>query len=197
MKKLTLVERDFKLRFGVKFCLLTIIGMLVITCFVLLSISESLGGSYRSAIYTIYNLKINIFPLLFSSFYSILILVVVTAAIAVISVFFSHKIAGPMVHLERSLETIASGDLTYRSKLRQGDQLLPISEGINSMVRSLNHRARSLKDAIGEIKRCEETLGSLYSQEDPDDVMIREALSGLKAGVADLKRLASGFKPKA
>ena len=197
MKNLTLIERDFKLRFGVKFCLLTIIGMLALTFFVFFCTSESLGGSYRSAIYTIYNLKINIFPLLFSSFYSISILVVVTAAIAVISVFFSHKMAGPMVHLERSLETIGAGDLTYSSKLRQGDQLLPISEGINSMVRSLNHRARSLKDALEEIKRREEALGRLYSQEDPDDAMVREALSALRAGVADLKRSIAGFKPKA
>jgi methyl-accepting chemotaxis protein len=197
MKGLTLVERDFKLRFGVKFCLLTIIGMLAITLFLFFATSESLGGSYRSAIYTIYNLKINIFPLLFSSFYSILILVVVTAAIAVISIFFSHRMAGPMVHLERSLEVIGSGDLTYSSKLRKGDQLLPISEEINSMVKSLNHKVRGSKDALLEIKRCEEALGRLCSQEDPDDARVREALSGLKASVADFKRLTSGFKPKA
>ena len=194
MKNLTLVERDFKLRFGVKFCLLTIIGMLALTLFVFFVTSESLGGSYRNAIFTIYKLKVNIFPLLFSSFYSILILVVVTAAIAVISTLFSHKMAGPMIHLERSLEIIGSGDLTFSSKLRKGDQLMAISEEMNSMVKSLNHKVRGSKDALLEIKRHEEALKDLCSKERPDASRVREAFGALKVSVADLKRSTSGFK---
>ncbi len=197
MKGSTLVERDFKLKFGLKFCLFTIVGMLVLSIFVFFVTSESLGGSYRSAIYTIYKLKVNIFPLLFASFYSILILVVITAAIAVISVFFSHKMAGPMVHLERSLEIIGSGDLTRETSLREGDQLLPIADEINSMVRSLNHRARSSRDALLEIKRWTQVLSGLLSEESPDEPRVQEALRGLKTGVAEFKKSTSGLKLKA
>ncbi len=194
MKNLTLIEKDFKLRFGVKFCLLTIISMLAITLFVFFVTSESLDGSYRNAIVTIYKLKINIFPLLFSSFYSIVILVVITAAIAVISTLFSHKMAGPMVHLEKGLEVIGSGDLTYSSKLRKGDQLMPISEEMNSMVRSLNHKVRNSKEALEKVKRHEEALKSLCLEARPDASCVREALNVLKASMADFKRSTSGFK---
>jgi methyl-accepting chemotaxis protein len=197
MKGSTLVERDFKLKFGLKLCLFTIVGMLLLSLFVFFVTSESLGGSYRSAIYTIYKLKVNIFPLLFASFYSILILAVVTAAIAVISVFFSHKMAGPMVHLERSLEVIGSGDLTRDTKLREGDQLIPIADEINSMVRSLNHRARSSRDALLEIKRLTQDLSDLLNEETPDEPRVHEALRGLKAGVAEFKKSTSGLKLKA
>jgi methyl-accepting chemotaxis protein len=197
MKGSTLVERDFKLKFGLKFCLFTIVGMLSLSLFVFFVTSESLGGSYRSAIYTIYKLKINIFPLLFASFYSILILAVITAAIAVIAVLFSHKMAGPLVHIERSLEVIGSGDLTRETKLREGDQLLPIADEINSMVRSLNHRARSSRDALLEIKKWTPVLSDLLSQETPDEARVQEALRGLKAGVAGFKKSTAGLKLKA
>ncbi len=197
MKDSALVARDFKLKFGLKLCLFTVIGMLFLSLFVFFVTSESLGGSYRSAIYTIYKLKINIFPLLFASFYSILILAVVTAAIAVISVFFSHKMAGPMVHLEKSLEIIGSGDLTREARLREGDQLQPIAEEINSMVRSLNHRARSSRDALLEIKRWTQVLSGLLAQEGSDEPRIQEALRGLKTGMAEFKRSTAGLKLKA
>ena len=162
--------------------------------FVFFITSKNLGGSYRDAIFTIYKLKINIFPLLFSSFYSILILVVITVAIAVISTLFSHKMAGPMVHLEKGLEIIGSGDLTFSSKLREGDQLTAISEEMNLMVRSLNHKIRGSKGALEEIKRHEAALKDLFSQERPDASRLREALGALKASVADFKRSTSGFK---
>lgn len=194
MKNLTLIERDFKLRFGVKFCLLTIIGMLALTLFIFFVTSENLDGSYRNAIVTIYKLKINIFPLLFSSFYSIVILVVITAAMVVISTLFSHKMAGPMVHLEKGLEVIGSGDLTYSSRLRKGDQLTAISEEMNSMVRSLNHKVRSSREALEKVKRHEEALKSLCTQPGPDALRVREALNVLRASMADLKRSTSGFK---
>ena len=43
--------------------------------------------------------------------------------IAIISIFVSHKIAGPVYRLEESTKLIASGDLTHKVHLRQGDEL--------------------------------------------------------------------------
>src|SRR3989304_2114947 len=135
----TLVESDFKLQFGLKFCMLTIAGMLALPIFIFFATAESLGSTYRTAIYTIYNLKVHIFPLMFASFYSVFILAVVTVSIAVISVFFSHKIAGPIYRLEKTLDSVASGDLTVGAHLRTGDQLTVLADEVNAMVRPLKH----------------------------------------------------------
>ena len=124
MPQINLLERNFKLKFGLKLCLLTIAGMAAVTLLLYFYTASSLGGSYKEAIYTLYDLKIRIFPLIFASSYSILILAVVTISIAAISVLFSHKIAGPLFRVQRSLEEIGSGDLTVQTRFRGADQLI-------------------------------------------------------------------------
>jgi methyl-accepting chemotaxis protein len=196
MKTSTLVQRDFKLKFGLKLCMLTIAGMLALSIFIFFATAENLGGTYRSAIYTIYNLKVHIFPLMFASFYSIFILAVVTAAIAVIAVFFSHKIAGPIYRLEKTLDSIASGDLTASANLRSGDQLVELATEVNSMTRTLNHSIRGCGDSLREIKGCEERVLKLLEEEGPDPGELTEALASLKRGIEAYRLATYGFRVK-
>lgn len=189
-------EKTFKLRFGLKLCLLTIAGMLAVTIFLYFATSKSLGDSYGQAIYAIYDLKIRIFPLVFASFYTIFILAVVTCAIALISVLFSHKIAGPLYRIERNLEQIGSGDLTVDTAFRGNDQLTALAGEINGMVRSLNHLARSCGDAVADIKMCEDRLSSLLKEGEPPEKDIREAMEGLRRALEELKRAAGPIELK-
>ena len=59
MKRSALVERDFKLRFGLKLCLLIVVGMFALTAVLYLVTTKTLGASYGSAIYAIYALRIS------------------------------------------------------------------------------------------------------------------------------------------
>jgi len=160
-----LVERTFKLDFGLRLCLLTAAGMLAVTLFLYYATSKDLGESYGHAIYLINDLKIRIFPLFFASFYSIFILVVVTAAIAAISVLYSHRIAGPLFRIERNLDLIGGGDLTVNTRFRKTDQLFVLADELNAMVRSLNHTARATGDALERVKRCEERVAALLEDD--------------------------------
>ena len=196
MKSPSLVSRVFKLRFGLKFCLITIAGIIAAGEFLFFLTSKDLSGSYSQSVYTIYALKIKIFPLIFASFYSLAILGAVTAAIAVISVFFSHKIAGPLFRLERSMEAISKGDLTIGTVFRQNDQLTPLAEGINAMVRSLNHTARSCSDALSGIKKSEERLSLLLKTEPLPEKEIAQTLIEIKTGIDALKKASSSIKVK-
>ncbi len=194
MKNPGLVLRSFKLKFGLKLCLLTIAGVLAVTLSLYFLTSRSLGESYGSAIYTIYNLKINIFTLMFASFYSVFILAVVTAAIAVIAMLFSHKIAGPIYRIEKNLDVISSGDLTLNTRFRGNDQLVALADEINGMVRSLNHIVRTSADALEECRRREEMLALLLNKKDPPEQELLDALQALKRAVTELKKSASAVK---
>jgi methyl-accepting chemotaxis protein len=186
-----LFERFFRLKFGIKLCALTVAGVFTLTFVTYLLTSRSLGGTYAEAIYTIYDLKVRIFPLIFASFYSIFILALVTGAIAAISVFFSHKIAGPLYRLERSLELIGRGDLTVDTRFRGYDQLKALADDINGMVRSLNHLSRSCTDALGEVERGALHLSALLDEREPDFEAIVRAAAELDQGVVALKKAAS------
>ncbi|MFQ5735614.1 MAG: hypothetical protein ACE5GY_01980 [Thermodesulfobacteriota bacterium] len=194
MPKNRLLERDFKLKFGLKLCLLTIAGMAAVTLLLYSMTSRTLGGTYAEAIYTLYDLKIRIFPLIFASSYSIFILAVVTAAIAAISVLFSHKIAGPLFRVEKNLEVIGSGDLTVQTRFRGNDQLVALADEINEMSRSLNHTVRSTGDALALIEKGERTLRELLEDGGIERQEALAAAAELKAGVEEFKRALSTIK---
>lgn len=191
-----LFERAFKIRFGLKLCLLTLLGGAAVVLLLYLSLARSLGPSYGSAIYTIYELKIKIAPLIFASSYSVLILAVITAAIALISVLFSHRIAGPLYRVEKSLEAISSGDLTVNTRFRGLDQLTILGDDLNNMVRSLNHTSRSVMDAIEDIKAAEDRLRELLEIEGSHEGAIRAAAQDLRAGIDELKKALAHLKVK-
>lgn len=189
-----LVERTFKLEFGLRLCLLTAAGMLAVTLFLYYATSKDLGDSYGHAIYLINDLKIRIFPLFFASFYSVFILVVVTAAIAVISVLYSHRIAGPLFRIERNLDLIGSGDLTVNTRFRKTDQLFVLADELNAMVRSLNHTARKAGDSLDRVGRCEERVFALLEDDGCPEEALREAVFSLRMAIEELGAITSEVK---
>lgn len=189
-----LLERAFKIRFGLKLCLFTLLGGAAVLILLYLSLARSLGPSYGSAIYTIHELKIRIVPLIFASSYSIFMLAVVTGAIAVISVLFSHRIAGPLYRIERNLESIAAGDLTVNTRFRGLDQLTVLADDLNEMVRSLNHTSRSVIDALEEIRAAEDRLRALLDVDTPPPGDVKAAIEDLKRSVSTMNRALSHIK---
>ena len=196
IKKTGLFESDFKLKFGIKFCLLAIAGVLSFTLTLHLILDKSLEGSYANAIYTMSDLKIRIFPLIFAAFYSIFILGLITVALIVIALLYSHKIAGPIFRLEKNLEAIGWGDLTVNTKFRGNDQLMSLAEDVNTMVRSLNHTVRGGTDAFEAINRAHQRLSSVLERENPSEEDLRKELDVLKGAIAELKRLTEGVRIK-
>ncbi|MFQ5353570.1 MAG: hypothetical protein ACE5DR_01365, partial [Thermodesulfobacteriota bacterium] len=111
MTSAKLLESGFQLKFWLKFCAITMAGFAALALCLYLATGRDLGHSYGEAMYTIYALKINIFSLILASVYSIAIMVLTVVFIALATIFFSHKMAGPIFHLTRDLELLASGDL--------------------------------------------------------------------------------------
>lgn len=189
-----IVTRSGKLKFGVRVCLIATVGMLAVTLFLDYITSARLGGSYAEAIYTIYDLKIRIFPLFFASFYSIFILAAATLAIAAVSIFFSHKIAGPIYRIEKNLERVASGDLTVETRFRGKDELTAVADEINAMVRGIGSSIRSMKGGFEELKREADGLEALLKEESPPYGEVRASIERIRGMVQALKGEVSAFK---
>jgi methyl-accepting chemotaxis protein len=73
-----------------------------------------------------------------------------------VSLFWTHKVAGPLYRLKNHFGRIAAGDLTPMAVLRQGDQLRQIPEllnkGLDVYGNRLEETARQLQAAISEIE---------------------------------------------
>jgi methyl-accepting chemotaxis protein len=106
---------------------------------------------------------------------------VMALSLTILFVLFSHKIAGPILRIERTFEDALGGDLTQRIKLRQGDELKDTADQLNSMLDGLQSR----------IKRIDQM--SRFMHENIDQ-MIKEAPPEKKEQLLKLDDLAKGVK---
>ena len=100
-----------------------------------------------------------------------------------ISLYVSHRFAGPIYRFEKSCQSLSTGDLTHRVSLRTGDELMELQEEFNGMVSGLQalvQKDRNLASRLSE--RVEELAKRL-----PEDAARRE-LKDLKLELAHLTK---------
>ena len=109
--------------------------------------------------------------------------------IFLVSLFVSHRFAGPIYRFEKSAQAVATGDLTHRVSLRTGDDLLELQEEFNAMVASIQSRVQKDRALIAHLgSRLDEAVKRLP---DSDAAGTREELKALRA---ELAHLTTGFK---
>jgi nitrogen fixation/metabolism regulation signal transduction histidine kinase len=75
--------------------------------------------------------------------------------IALLTVFFSHKLAGPLYRLEKACHNLIEGNYTEKITLRKGDEMQNLAGLFNEMVTTTNERISALRDAKSEEKKKE------------------------------------------
>jgi methyl-accepting chemotaxis protein len=107
--------------------------------------------------------------------------------VLLITLYVSHRFAGPIHRFERSAQTVGSGDLTFRVSLRTSDELLELQEEFNGMIanlQSLVQKDRNLAEHAA--KAVESTLAGLPKDSSLDST--REELLSIKAELGHLTR---------
>lgn len=85
--------------------------------------------------------------------------VLLIIALVIISIFFSHRIVGPLFRFEKeALKRVAEGDLTYRLSFRKHDELSWLASSFNRMTESLQAKAMEDRKKIREIEDVMENL---------------------------------------
>ncbi|MFQ5479889.1 MAG: hypothetical protein ACE5DW_01265 [Thermodesulfobacteriota bacterium] len=166
MKSARLLGGGFQLKFWLKYCVLTAAGFTALALCLYLVTGRDLGRSYGEAIYAIEALRINIFSIIAASVYSIAIMVLTVVFIALASIFFSHKMAGPIFRLTRDLELLASGDLTVETSFRKSDQFSIMATEKNLMTERLKVFVTDSREVLTAVQaRCEDIRGLILEAE--------------------------------
>ncbi len=146
-----LVEKSFQVRFILKFCLVVLAGALISTLLVLLLTRGSLTSSFEQSRLVIKSTASAILPAI--AYTNLITLALITLSTVIVTLFVSHKIAGPIYRFEKELEEIASGDLTRKIALRRKDQITNLAQNLNQMVSNFNRKISELKQDIEDIKK--------------------------------------------
>lgn len=108
-------------------------------------------------------------------------LTVFVFVLVAVTVILSHRVAGPLINLERSLERAGQGDLTHHIRLRPTDQLKEIRDAYNRMVDSLHARVKSDRAYTDEVRRTLERLLSTPGLGPGEQNEIKKALELLSS----------------
>lgn len=105
-----------------------------------------------------------------------------------ISLYASHRFAGPIYRFEKSCQALGTGDLTHRVSLRTGDELMELQEEFNGMASALQVLLQKDRNLV---QRLSERLDEIAKRLPSDAGSSREDLKALKL---ELDHLTKSFK---
>lgn len=110
----------------------------------------------------------------------LLAVLLMAPVVAIIGVYLSHKIAGPINRMEKFLDMMASGDLKARIVLRKGDELAKLAVAMNRLQDSLGKTITGQKLALDKAARELDGLKNLSRTRPHDTASLVDNISRLE-----------------
>jgi len=140
------IKKEFQFKFILKFCLLILAGVIISTSLLFLFSQGTLTSSFHQSRLVIKNTAVAILPAVIYT--NLITLGLISLAAIVVTLFVSHKIAGPLFRFEKDIKEIGQGDLTKKIGLRKKDQITDMADSLNKMTASLNEKVLDIRTGV-------------------------------------------------
>jgi len=121
-------------------------GVIISTGLLFLFSQGTLTSSFHQSRLVIKDTALAILPAIIYT--NLITLGLITLATIIVTVFISHKIAGPLYRFEKELKKIGEGDLTKKITLRRKDQITDMAVGLNEMIASLHEKVFAIQSDV-------------------------------------------------
>lgn len=148
-RKQYFVERGFQAKFILKFCVIVIIATAVIGSLLFLLTKDSTTVAIENTKVMVKNTSDFLLPMIITTF--VLVTIFSALSVGILSLFISHKIAGPLYRLKKEIEKVKGGDLTGSFRIRTGDQFKPLAQALEEMGCSVKEKIKILKEGFDSI----------------------------------------------
>lgn len=149
-RRIIYIKRRFQLEIIVKIIIVWFIGVVISGLLIYFFSGETLTTRYENSQLVIDRTGNVILRDLLNA--SAINLLVVVAVGVFISLYISHRLAGPLYRFERSMEAMRDGDLAFQVKLRDKDELIDLVPIFNQTLQRWDENFRAMKqkaDALG------------------------------------------------
>jgi methyl-accepting chemotaxis protein len=185
-RRIYFIEKKFQARFIVKFCAIVILGTLVMGAWLYLFSSRSTTVSLENTRAVVKTTADFLLPLLLQTL--IVITVFVGIATIILTLFISHKIAGPLYRFKKELSTVEAGDLSHDFHIRKNDQLQDLALSMNNAIKKLRETLAELKKQYSVLKNSwEHSLVPMMSQD-------KKIIEEMKKTMEEMKKRLDYFK---
>ena len=144
------IDKDFQKKFIIKFCLLVILGTIISGALIYSMSQGTLTTVFENSRLKIKSTADFILPAVLSS--SAFVIILVGLAAILVTLYTSHKIAGPLYRIAVDLKKVIAGDLTVRFGLRKHDQLQAMADNMDKAIAALRADIAELKAMAAEDK---------------------------------------------
>ncbi len=121
-------------------------------------------------------------------------LLLLVPIVILFAVYLSHKIAGPLVRIERDIKAVAKGDLKMRLSLRRKDELKSLAQSINEMTESIEEMVRKNSSSVAEMKEVTRKLLATLEKTSPSREESLQAVGKLNKGIDEISDTLSRYK---
>lgn len=185
------IKKEFQSKFIIKFCLIVILGAIISGIILYAYTNQRLGDTYLESLNAIKVLNDNLISnLIYTSLITVIFISIVTI---VITLFASHKIAGPLYRLEKSTEAIGNGDFTLETRLRENDEIIGVASALNEMAGKLRIKMIDIKKELEEVKDSSADIESAIKDKKLSEKELKKQTTMLLNKIKGLNRAISKF----
>lgn len=185
------IRRDFQGRFVLKFFLTILISAAVFTAILSVFSAHTITVTYEDSYLRLDRTPKALFVQIVRA-YGVYILLL-GIAVSVVSLFLSHRIAGPLYRFEKSMEEITRGNLSLRIRLRKNDEGQEVAGLMNTMLDTLTERLREIGRHADAARGEMAALSESVTEETIGAEKIRKGVSATMHSLEDLRKSLSFF----
>lgn len=144
------IDKDFQSRFILKFCLLVVLAAIITTGILYLVGKKSTTVAIVDSRVLVRSTADFLLPILIQTV--LVVMVILGLATIIVTLLFSHKIAGPLYRFRKAIAEVRLGNLASNFHLRNYDQLKDLSEEVNVMIDKTREQIDLIKSDVAKLK---------------------------------------------
>lgn len=145
------IKKKFQVNFILKFCGLLVAGSFLSGLIIYVMSRNALTTAFENSRLVIKSAVDFIMPAVLLS--SLTVIILIGLAAILVTLYVSHRIAGPLYRMEKDAQEVASGDLKKRFIIRGTDELKALAESLDEMAQNLKSSIGAIKDAASELEK--------------------------------------------
>lgn len=145
------IKRKFQAGFIVKFCGLLVAASMLSGIIIYMMSGKAVTTAFENSRLVVKSAADFILPAVFSS--GLAAVVIMGVAAIMVTMYVSHRIAGPLYRMEKDIQEVAGGNLNKRFGLRSTDELKALAESLDAMVTGLRQNIGAVKTAASELEK--------------------------------------------
>lgn len=171
------IKKKFQCKVILRFCALVILGAVITGGCLYLMSANTVTTAFVNSRLSIVRTSDYILPILLGS--SLISIAFISIATAVVIMFLSHRIAGPLFKIEKSVKEIGDGNLNLRINLRSTDEITEMAATINEMTKNIKDHMEGIKDRVDNLANQIDDLNSLLKENSSVSTQVKNAIQEL------------------